>query len=638
MSSDIGIIIGGIMSDLGDIDLSNVDVFTGVRIVDAGKIAVELEANGAKAIISTGGTMPEIEKHVQLPVVCANPTYFDLLESLNNMQQSLNVKNEKVALILHISRVIDVDRLQRFLNNKLSLFQYQDEEHLHRIILQLYSEKFKVLLGGPTTLYIAKQLGMTAFPLALGRETMSTALEKTRYIINLIQQDREQTQRLKTVLDVFYDGIITTDSNGIVTMCNPKALALLNLEESKVIGRKVYQITADPSWVEVYQKGIKQTDVIREIGNSKLFLSRQPIIINDRIIGAVGTFQEAIKIEKLEHQYRKIQTLGLTAKRQFGDIIGDSMILRQTIEKAKAYSKVNATILIEGETGTGKEIFAQSIHNASPRQHGPFVAINCAALPEALLESELMGYDEGAFTGAKKGGKAGLFELAHKGTIFLDEINQLPLSLQARVLRIIQEKEVIRLGGERVVPIDVHIIAATNENLALKVHMREFRDDLYFRINVLRLRLPPLRERVEDIPLLLKYYVQYFSSAYGTANSFSKSSLDILIKYHWPGNVRELANFVERYTVLNKQSPVSEQQYVNSFLAETNEFSSTRSNSDQSSNLVKIEMGTLDSMETQLIKKVLTRCEGNRELAASLLGVSRTTIWNKLGKKGNIES
>ena len=631
MGSEIGIIIGGRINSMEDVDLTDVSTFEDVKIVDAGKLARRLETEGAKAIISTGGTVPEVERHVSIPVVTANPTYFDLLETLNKVETVLGIVNEKVALILHASRSISVERLRPFIRNSVSLFQYHDEEHLEKIVQSLFDKDFKVLVGGPTTMYFAKQLGMTAFLLALGRETMLSALEKTRAVLDLTRKEREQTQRLKTVLDIFPDGILATDNDGVITMCNPKALAILSLREEDTIGKKVYQVTSDPTWIDIYKKGEKQVEVLREYKHNKIFTTRQPVLEGGRIIGAVGTFQEATKIEKMEHHYRRIRTLGLTARFEFKDIIGVSDAMRKAVDQAKAYSKVEATVLIEGETGTGKEIFAQSIHNASPRRQGPFVAINCAALPETLLESELMGYEEGAFTGAKRGGRAGLFEMAHKGTIFLDEINQIPLQLQARVLRVIQEKRVLRLGGERVIPVDVHIIAAANENLEQKVQEGKFRDDLFFRINVLNLRLPPLKQRKEDILVLMDHFLRIFTATHGTVEGFSPAARALLMSYPWPGNVRELGNFVERYVVLNKQTAaVSDIDFVKNFLGERGKAHADKQNSWHDSSRLTVQVDTLESMQRQLIEQVVEKCGGNKIQASLLLEVSRTTIWNKL--------
>jgi PAS domain S-box-containing protein len=626
MSQKIGIICAGKAGSLADADLNGVSIFEEIKMADAGKLAAKLEAEGADAIIGTAGIAPEIRRHVSVPVVVAYLTNFDVLETLKEVENDLGISGRKIALILHVANEFHPERLYPYIQNQMSFFTYRDGEHLNSIIHMLFEKDFELLVGGPTTMYIARQLGMKAHLMVFGRETMLGALNKAREILALTKKDREQTQRLKTLIDIFPDGIITTDHEGIVTMCNPHALALLNLREQDVLGKKVHQMVADPSWREVYEKGVKQTDILIENNNGKIFSTRQPIFENGHIIGSVGTLQDVAKIEKLEHKYRSLQTLGLTARNKFEGIIGSSVIMQETIKRAKAYAGFDSTVLIEGETGTGKELFVQSIHNASARNQGPFVAINCAALSESLLESELFGYEEGAFTGAKRGGKIGLFELAHKGTIFLDEINQLPLQLQAKVLRVIQEKVVLRLGGERVIPVDVRILAATNENIRGKINTGKFRNDLYYRINVLNLRLPPLRKRKEDIPLLVKHFLHLFSSVYGRQKCDPAELIRMSMNFDWPGNVRELANYVERCAIMREELETPDSQLSHEFWIEKDK----EQNYSHDPDSITLHINTLEKMERQIIEETTRRCGGNKMRAAMLLGVSRNTVWKKI--------
>lgn len=629
MSSRIAIVLGGRLKPAAREILAGYDIFEAIRIPDAGKYSKELEAQGTQAIITSGGTIAEILKHVTIPVISASLTYFDLLETLKEMESELNIKNKRVAMTLHDSLSVNINRLYPFINNEVTLFQYHDGYHLEKIINQIASEKYDVIVGGPTTEYYAKQYGLQSFLLLFGEETMDIAVKKTLSVLNFSQKDREQHQKLQAVFDIFPEGILATDQMGNVTMCNPNVLRILQLKAAEVIDKSVSSLMTDPSWEEVYRKGEVQADLIREYNNKKIFLTRQPIIVNGQILGSLGTFQEADKIEKLEHQYRKLRTKGLVARYQFSDIIAKSACMQEVIQQAKAYASVDSNIIIEGETGTGKEIFAQSIHNQSCRRHGPFVAINCAALPENLLESELMGYEEGAFTGAKRGGKAGLFELAHTGTIFFDEINHIPLQLQARVLRVIQERIVLRLGGEKVIPVDVHIIAASNENLANKIQCREFRNDLYYRLNVLTLNLPPLREREDDIPYLLDYYWKHFSSLYGVVPRLSRLATERLVNYSWPGNIRELTNFVERYVVLSSKTKISELAFIDEYLSKVH---SEEFRQLSGAKLLTVQWGNLEEIQQQVLQQVLDRCGGNQFQAAAMLGISRTTVWNKLKK------
>lgn len=626
MNKEIGIICAGKMSGLTKADLTGVAVFEDAKMAVAGEIAAALEADGAKAIIGSAGNCSEIQKYVSIPVIVAYLTYFDVLESLKEVESTLKIMHGKLALIMHASNLFDIERLYPFLQNEISFFSYQNEEDLETTIRMLLTRDYEVLVGGPTAFEYARRLGMKAHNLAFGRETMLAALTKARDILKLTRHDREQRQRLKTVIDFFPDGIIETDRHGIITMCNPRALSLLKMAEGDIVGKDVGQVTGDKAWKEVYETGVKQTDVLMEINRGRGFSTRQPIVENGRIIGSVGTLQDVAKIQKLEHKYRSIQTLGLVAQYRFEDIIGDSPAIKETIERAKAFADFDSTILIEGETGTGKEIFAQSIHTAGLRSMGPFVAINCATLSETLLESELLGYEEGAFTGAKRGGKIGLFELAHKGTIFLDEINQIPLQLQSKVLRVIQEKVVLRVGGEKVIPVDVRIIAATNENLKRKIAEGKFRDDLYYRVNVLNLRLPPLRDRTEDVPALIRHFLKLFAKVHGVETCVNAELMQATSGYEWPGNVRELANYVERYAVLSQQSARLNLRLEQELQLERGSAPAT----NQSADSLTLQVNTLENMEMQIIKKMVERCKGNKLQAALLLNISRSTLWNKM--------
>ncbi|MDX5657908.1 sigma-54 interaction domain-containing protein, partial [Clostridioides difficile] len=277
--------------------------------------------------------------------------------------------------------------------------------------------------------------------------------------------------------------------------------------------------------------------------DKKFILSQKPFYLYKSIEGCLITLKDVNNIEILEQKIRSDSVKrGYVAKYKFNNIIGNSSIIKDCIKKAKKMALTDNPILITGETGTGKEAFTQSIHNHSNRKNKPFVAINCASLPSELLESELFGYEDGSFTGAKKGGKKGLFELAHTGTIFLDEIGDMPHDLQVKLLRVLQEKEIRKIGGTSIIPIDVRILAATNKDLEKLIIENKFRMDLFYRISMFTLDLPPLRKRLEDIPLLLESFLKELP--YKNIK-LDKSLLEALNSYTWMGNIRELRNCVE---------------------------------------------------------------------------------------------
>ncbi len=349
------------------------------------------------------------------------------------------------------------------------------------------------------------------------------------------------------------------------------------------------------------------------------------------------------KREEDERQRRASQAKGLVAHYSFRDLVGPA--LQETILTAERFSKVDATVLIWGESGTGKELFAQSIHNNSTRCHGPFVALNCASLPESLLESELFGYEEGAFTGAKKGGKIGLFELANGGTIFFDEIGKMSLNLQAGLLRVLQTKEVRRVGGGRIISIDARVIAASNQNLQAEVEKGTFRDDLFYRLNVLNLYLLPVRSRREDIPFLIDNIMGRLEKKLGFRSTISPQFRKLLLAYNWPGNVRELENILERYTVLVGEGDQTlyceliisfpelqpfEAEVLDDLATIGTQFDEKTTIQEEFIESISIRPGTLAEMERQLIRELLKNYNGNKTRVAATLGISRTTLWKRL--------
>ncbi|MEE4261874.1 MAG: sigma 54-interacting transcriptional regulator, partial [Desulfobacteraceae bacterium] len=341
-----------------------------------------------------------------------------------------------------------------------------------------------------------------------------------------------------------------------------------------------------------------------------------PVKVGDEISGAVETLEDVTKIREYENIIRvKMAEKGHIAHFTFEDIIGDSPPFTKIIELAKKFAEVDSTILIEGESGTGKEVFAQAIHSASRRRKGPFVAVNCGAIPDSILESELFGYQAGAFTGARQQGKDGLFTQAHTGTIFLDEISETSQSFQTTLLRVIQEMEVRPLGSNKVIPIDIRIIAATNRRLKQEVDLGNFRSDLYYRLNILRLNIPPLRYRKNDIPQFVRHFIGQNSAKLSKGLSISQEAMTALKNYSWIGNIRELQNAIERLCV-TCDLKIDEELVVDTL------------DEDACDNLQGTER--IDCMRKNHIFEVLKQCGDNKKLAAEKLGISRTTLWREL--------
>ena len=359
-----------------------------------------------------------------------------------------------------------------------------------------------------------------------------------------------------------------------------------------------------------------------------------PIYNKDSFIGMVSTYQDITKIQKLEGQIRqKLSRRGLVGKYTFDDIrtTNARMITQKAI--AKLYAASDSAVLIQGESGTGKELFASSIHAASGYASGPYVTVNCAAIPENRLESELFGYAPGAFTGALREGKQGLFELALNGTIFLDEIGEMPKSLQSRLLRVLQEKEVMRIGDSRIIPINCRIISATNRNLEELVRKGEFREDLFYRLNPLTIKIPPLRERGDDVVMLFTYFLAEAGvpENSGAMRVLVREWRDYLMKYTWPGNIRELQNFCSRVFLLD--SAARERPEVRELLSQI-----LREMPDTAAGMETLHLEpnlplkeAMEEAEIQYIDRTLERNDGNTSVTAEKLGISRTTLWRRRG-------
>lgn len=407
------------------------------------------------------------------------------------------------------------------------------------------------VLSMRTITNIAAKLNLTAL---LQRDSFKTYFESLMQadlgIEQLLDQIQEQERKLDLVMQVFEGGIITLRSDGTVSFLNMAAEHLLGKKSLSVVGQPLHVIFPELAVFEISGLDEPLRDQVVTVRDQLMDVSVYPLTG----VSAVGEYLLMIRsmrdVELNQYKVRRqLISKGHVAKHDFSHIITQNSRMIQLKETAKRMARSPSSVVIYGPSGTGKELFAQSIHNASPRKDYPFIAINCASIPENLLESELFGYCEGAFTGAKKGGRAGYFELAHKGTLFLDEIGEMDLALQARMLRALQEKEVIRVGGDSVISIDVRIISASNKRLLELVRQNLFREDLYYRLNVLSIEIPPLRERREDIVLL----VADFQKKQQTSFAFSQEALELLSAYPWHGNVRELGNFVERISYLGKE-------------------------------------------------------------------------------------
>lgn len=450
----------------------------------------------------------------------------------------------------------------------------------------------------------------------------------------------EVRETLEAIFRATQDAISVVDDKGIGLLINPAYTKMTGYTEKDIIGKECTVDLAEGESVhkEVLRTGKPVKGIKLKVGVNKkeVIAEAAPIIVKGKIQGSVAIIHDLTEINEI---YRKLDQAkqiirNLEAKYTFDDIVGSSEVLLNAIEKAKIAAETPATVIIRGESGTGKELFAHAIHNASNRKYAQFVRVNCAAISESLLESELFGYDEGAFTGASKGGKIGLFEKANGGTIFLDEIGELSLNTQAKLLRVLQEKEILRVGGNKPVSIDVRVISATNVDLELAISEKKFRQDLYYRLNVVPINIPALRFHKADIPALVEHMIVKYNQEYGRGVSdISLRALDEMIKYDWPGNVRELENYVGRammnikiyeHTIDVKHLP----PFLTYALADAPQPHQVSLDSVKSLDLEE----HVSAFEREFIIKVLDKNKGSREQTAVDLGISLRTLYYKLKK------
>ncbi|HRX31846.1 MAG TPA: sigma 54-interacting transcriptional regulator [Tenuifilaceae bacterium] len=439
----------------------------------------------------------------------------------------------------------------------------------------------------------------------------------------------ETSSYLDAIINSMSFAIFSVDTDGIIKRVNNTACYLFGIDKKDILNKNIsnYLGKWDVIWRTI-SRSEKMLDEEVSVENIPLkgtyMMNAMPIVMDDfNVHGCVLTFRDMKRVYKIVSKYT-----GMSAHYVFDDIIGRSSSLLSVVDFAKQVANSPSTILITGESGTGKEVFAQAIHNASSRHDAGFVAVNCGAIPETLFESELFGYEDGAFTGAKKGGRPGKFELANGGTLFLDEVGEMPLEMQVKLLRALQEGEITRVGGSSPIKLDVRIIAATNKDLKELVDQNKFRLDLYYRLSVIPLKIPALRERREDIPLLIKYFMNLKAIKLNKdVPNLEPETYQMLLRYDWPGNIRELENFIEKTINLNGKILLDvkdEQEFRIKYLYKPVK------------DTERVSLKSLSEIERDTIRKTMDLCKGNMSKVARILGISRNTLYLKC-KKYDIE-
>lgn len=596
--------------------------------------AQELEqAREVDVFVCTGATGAYLRKHLAIPVVLMPLADYDILHALEKARRA----SDKVALLSYRSTSPKLEELHSLFTVKLRQASYTTLQQAEECVREVASEGYKVVVGSSMVTEIAEQAGLTGI-LVTSATAVRQALDDAMVILKSARAEAAKRQRLSALLQHLSDGVLAVDMVGKVQTINPTLAQLLDVSVEWALGRHVNELDPHLELKHVLRTGSAEESRILRLGNHTVLANLMPIFEEGVQTGAVLTCQDASVVQRADRQIRSsTRPTRFIARYRLSQIIGDSLIMRDLVALAERYAQTDATILINGESGTGKELLAQGIHNASKRRKGPFVAINCAAFPENLLESELFGYEEGAFTGSRKGGKPGLFEMAHTGTIFLDEIGDMPLSLQTRLLRVLQEREVVRLGSTEPTPIDVRVIAATHRNLRNRIVENAFRDDLYYRLNILRLKLPPLRDRKEDIHAIAAHILAQVGKRMNEANlpvDLLQPLLPYLESYAWPGNIRELENVIERAVLSmadrkdTEPSDTCQWRSVMVALFEEEDIPQVDHAHDAGLSLKSLTKTT----ELIRIRKVIEECNGNLDRASKRLGISRSTLWRRLNQ------
>lgn len=596
-------------------------------------VAKKMIEQGVEIIISRGATALILKENLNIPVVEMQTTELEIMKSVKIAKSKS--KSKIIGYCGYKNVVYNMESIQDILDVELN--SIIADKHESKIEMRNKIKKLigivDVVVGDNLSVQIAREFGIEGILIESGENSVLSSINVANKMIEAIRLERTRYNELMTILKNIHDGIMSVDVHGRIKYFNPTAENVFNINNEDIIGKIIQDILPGINFDEIILNNEQKKDEIYTIREKTIIFSTFPIDFNKEIIGFVIVFRDITDVQSQEEKIRKnVYFKGHIAKYSFDNMITNDAKIEKLVDLAKLYGKTNSNILITGETGTGKEYFAQSIHNVSGRSDKTFVALNCAALPDTLLESELFGYEDGSFTGAKKGGKQGLFELAHGGTIFLDEIGEIATHIQTKLLRVLQERQVMRVGGFKIIPVDVRVIAATNVDLKKGILEKTFREDLYYRLNVLKINIMPLRERKGSIIALIDFFMEKHCSRNKTqTKKISEEAMALLQSYNWPGNIRELENIVERISIVVQCKKVSIEDIKNILddfdyqLLNKEDTDITNFNSPYE---IKININkNLKQIEEEIVKKALKVCDFNKTEVANMLGIGRVTLW-----------
>ena len=632
------------LRELAEVAISGLSNHANIKCIDASfdealSIARNLiETNKVDAFVSAGSNASILKEHLQLPVISIEVSGYDLLRSLMEAKQY----GTNVGVISFKNTLPLLKEFTELLNLNLYEMTYTRPHEAILCIEKLEQQNIDVIIGSSLIFDLSQKRNLNAI-LTYSLDSIHNAFNQAIEVCRIKKLESNRFDQINCILQTLPEAVIAVDNNERITAVNEKMKAIISPNRTNIYGEFLSNIDEALSLCKVLKTNEKIAPKAIQLNGKNWYSSASQIYENGQIIGATLTLYDSSSISSADEKLRIFErNKMLSARFTFNDILGNEDNIRNTIERAKRYAKSQHDILIIGETGTGKELFAQSIHNASPRSDKPFIAINCAAFPETLIESELFGHDEGAFTGSKKGGRRGLIEAAHTGTLFLDEIGDMPISLQTRLLRVLQEREIIRLGSTIPIPIDIRLIAATHQNLNIYMQEKKFRQDLFFRLNNLKIRIPPLRERKQDIQeyikLKLKKYYESEQDEIHFKNIMNHLS-PYLNRYTWPGNFRELESITDRLLLL-----ISDNIHINldEIIEEIPEiFEDSDLHNTSAINIYAIDYSEIQELSLLVEKettkknqalKAMKLAQGQHTKAASILNISRTTLWRWLNE------
>jgi len=625
------------------------------RFRDAVAQARALIARGdVDAFVSAGANGAELRRQLDYPVALVSASGFDVMAALVQAARLSRTSPPSVGLVTYDHVSAELGELSRLLKIELHLLRYSDVTDVRACVRDLRSRGVDVVIGPSLVTEAAAEVGLPGvflYTLDGARRALEEAIAAARVRV----LERTRRRQLGDLIGQLQEGVLAIDMEQHIWLANPAMCALAGVDEAHLTTQTLSQLIPELDAREVLARG--GPPLLRRVftlGHQRMIGNLLPLDAGDDPAhgrghanphdperrGAVLTVQAASSVERAGRDlHRHARRHAPRARHVLADLVGASPAMQGLRALAERFAALDLTVLIHGESGTGKELVAQGIHNASPRAREAFVAINCAAMPETLLESELFGYEEGAFTGAVKGGKPGLFETAHGGTVFLDEIGDMPGGLQARLLRVLQEREVLRVGGREPIPIDVRIVAATHRDLGERMRVGAFRADLYYRVNGLAIAVPPLRARREDLPELIAHIASRHART-PLPESLRRRFLAVTARHPWPGNVRELENMVERLLAVGAElARDPHPEALERLLPELSERSSSAAPGTAASP-ASIELAasttTLrrarERAERERLEAALEAAGGNLGIAARALGISRTTLWRKLAR------